>query len=107
MRKITIIFYFAFFSGFIFIADNEVSIDQSGATFNLDVEQLGSGNLIGGTDAVAGTMTALDLDGATMTLDINQIGNCLKGIKGNTDGEYHFQNTQMNFCSQEYGQVFS
>lgn len=74
MRKITIIFYFAFFSGFIFIADNEVSIDQSGATFNLDVEQLGSGNLIGGTDAVAGTMTALDLDGATMTLDINQIG---------------------------------
>jgi len=62
-------------------ADNEVSIDQVGATLNLDVEQLGSGNLIGGQNATAGSMTALDLDGATMTLDINQIGdsNLFKG----------------------------
>ncbi len=29
-------------------ADNEIYIDQSGATFNLDAEQLGSGNIIGG-----------------------------------------------------------
>ena len=43
-------------------ADNEIYIDQSGATFNLDAEQLGSGNIIGGADAIAGTMTALDLD---------------------------------------------
>ena len=55
-------------------ADNEIYIDQSGATFNLDAEQLGSGNIIGGADAIAGTMTALDLDGATQTIDINQIG---------------------------------
>ena len=62
-------------------ADNEVSIDQVGATLNLDVEQLGSGNLIGGQNATAGSMTPLDLDGATMTLDINQIGssNLFKG----------------------------
>ena len=59
----------------IFVADNEISIDQTGATANLDIEQLGSGNLIGGSTATAGSMTALDLDGATMTLDINQLGN--------------------------------
>ena len=57
----------------IFVADNEISIDQTGATANLDIEQLGSGNLIGGSTATAGSMTALDLDGATMTLDINQL----------------------------------
>ena len=59
----------------IFVADNEISIDQTGATANLDIAQLGSGNLIGGSTATAGSMTALDLDGATMTLDINQLGN--------------------------------
>jgi len=59
-------------------ADNEIYIDQSGATLNLDVEQLGSGNIIGGADAIAGTMTALDLDGGTQTIDINQIGSSNK-----------------------------
>ena len=56
-------------SGFLF-ADNEVYVDQVGATLNLDIEQLGSNNIIGGADAVAGGMTALDLDGTTMTLDV-------------------------------------
>ena len=56
------------------IADNEIYVDQSGNTASIDLEQLGSSNLIGGTQAVSGTMTALDLDGITMTLDINQIG---------------------------------
>ena len=65
-------------SGVLFAADNEVSIDQTGDTLNIDVEQLGSGNIIGGTTAVAGNMTPLDLDGATMTLDINQIGSSNK-----------------------------
>ena len=46
-------------------ADNEIYIDQSGAAANLDIEQQGSSNLIGGSNAVAGTMTALDLDGST------------------------------------------
>jgi len=55
-------------------ADNEIYVDQSGNTASIDLEQLGSSNLIGGTSAVSGTMTALDLDGITMTLDINQIG---------------------------------
>ena len=56
-------------------SDNEIFVDQVGATANIDLEQLGSGNIIGGLTAVAGTMTALDLDGSSMTLDINQIGN--------------------------------
>ena len=59
-------------------SDNEIFVDQVGATANIDLEQLGSGNIIGGLTAVAGTMTALDLDGTSMTLDINQIGNANK-----------------------------
>ena len=59
----------------LFAADNEIFIDQSGATSNLDIEQVGGGgNLIGGSDATAGSMTALDLDGGTMTLDVLQKG---------------------------------
>ena len=60
-------------------ADNEIFIDQSGATSNLDIEQVGgSGNIIGGATAAAGSMTALDIDGATMTLDILQKGSTNK-----------------------------
>ena len=59
-------------------ADNEIYIDQSGATANLDIEQQGSSNIIGGLNSVTGTMTALDLDGVSMTLDINQIGSSNK-----------------------------
>tara|TARA_R100000900_G_scaffold12962_1_gene11131 strand:- start:569 stop:1279 length:711 start_codon:yes stop_codon:yes gene_type:complete len=69
---------FTLLSGILIAADNEVSIDQAGATLNIDVEQLGSGNIIGGLTAVAGSMTPLDLDGTTMTLDINQIGSTNK-----------------------------
>lgn len=56
------------------MADNEVYVDQSGSSAVIDIEQLGSSNLIGGTSAASGSMTALDLDGVSMTLDINQIG---------------------------------
>ena len=60
------------------IADNEIYVDQSGATANIDLEQLGSSNIIGGLNSVAGTLTALDLDGDSLTLDINQIGDSNK-----------------------------
>jgi hypothetical protein len=60
--------------GFLY-ADNEVYIDQSGNNANIDVEQLGSTNLIGGLNSSTGILTALDLDGLNLTLDINQIGN--------------------------------
>jgi hypothetical protein len=62
----------------IYGADNEIYVDQSGATANMDLEQLGNSNIIGGLNSVAGTLTALDLDGLNLTLDINQIGNSNK-----------------------------
>ena len=62
-------------------SDNEIFVDQVGATANIDLEQLGSGNIIGGLTAVAGSMTALDLDGTSMTLDINQIGDTNKFLR--------------------------
>tara|TARA_R100000664_G_C2751170_1_gene138460 strand:+ start:1563 stop:2288 length:726 start_codon:yes stop_codon:yes gene_type:complete len=65
---------FVLFLSLSVFADNEIYVDQSGNSANIDLEQLGSSNLIGGTSAVSGTMTALDLDGVSMTLDINQIG---------------------------------
>ena len=55
-------------------AYNEVYVNQVGNSATIDLEQLGSSNLIGGTSATSGSMTALDLDGVSMTLDINQIG---------------------------------
>ena len=62
----------------LYAADNEIYIDQSGSTANIDLEQLGNSNIIGGLNSVAGTLTALDLDGLNLTLDINQIGNTNK-----------------------------
>ena len=56
------------------VADNEIYIDQSGDTANIDLEQLGSSNIVGGLNAVSGSMTALDLDGDNLTLILNQIG---------------------------------
>ncbi len=76
-KRTVISLLFAFISLNVVTADNEVYIDQSGATSNLDIEQVGGGgNIIGGSDATAGAsnMTPLDLDGATMTLDILQKG---------------------------------
>ncbi len=51
-------------------ADNEIYIDQSGDTANIDLEQLGSSNIIGGLESTAGSLTPLDLDGSSLTLDI-------------------------------------
>ena len=56
------------------VADNEISVTQSGNSATIDLEQQGSSNLIGGTSAETGSMTALDLDGVSMIIDINQIG---------------------------------
>lgn len=67
------------------MADNEIYINQTGSNVNIDLEQLGSSNIIGGDDAVAGTMTAATLNGGTWTFDINQIGNSNQFL---TDGIY-------------------
>ena len=64
-------------------ADNEIYIDQTGNNAAIDLEQLGSTNIIGGDDATAGSMTKAILNGTTMILDINQIGSSNKFL---TDG---------------------
>ena len=71
-KAIGLALFFASFT--LFAADNEIYIDQSGATANIDIEQLGISNLIGGLGSTAGSLTPLDLDGTSMTLDINMIG---------------------------------
>jgi hypothetical protein len=58
--------------------DNEVYVDQSGSSASIDIEQLGSGNLIGGLNSSAGSLTPLDLDGNSMVLDLNFIGDSNK-----------------------------
>jgi len=55
----------------IYAADNEIYVDQSGTGANIDLEQLGISNIIGGLSSSAGSVTPFDLDGNTMTLDIN------------------------------------
>jgi len=77
-------------------ADDEIFVEQTGSNATIKLEQLGSGNLIGGTSAVSGTMTALDLDGTAMTLTINQIGSSnifrSDGINSdNVTGYFDFQ----------------
>jgi hypothetical protein len=87
-----------------YAADKEIYVDQSGATANIDLEQLGSGNIIGGLNSVAGTLTALDLDGVTMILDINQIGDSNKflgDILGDTiTGFFEFDGDSNTFTIQ-------
>ena len=78
MKQLKLMSLVMLMSASIYGADNEIFIDQSGATANIDLEQLGSGNIIGGLNSVAGTLTALDLDGLNLTLDVNQIGDTNK-----------------------------
>ena len=85
-------------------ADNEIYVDQSGATANIDLEQLGSANIIGGLNSIAGTLTPLDLDGTSLTLDINQIGDTNKFLgdilADNFTGFFEFDGSGNNFTIQ-------
>jgi len=99
-KKILLIASF-FTSAALYSADNEIYLDQSGATASIDIEQLGSGNIIGGLLSVAGTLTPLDLDGATMVLDINMIGSSNKFL-GDIwadifTGDYNFTGSSNTF----------
>ena len=83
-------------------ADNEIYIDQSGDSANIDLEQLGGdGNIIGGLDSVAGQLTPLDLDGDNLLLDINQIGgsNSFLGdiLADNFTGYFNFDGSSNAF----------
>ena len=85
-------------------ADNEIYVDQSGAGANIDLEQLGISNIIGGLNSSAGSMTAFDLDGTSMTLDINMIGatnKFLGDITANSfTGAYNFTGSSNTFTIQ-------
>lgn len=66
----------------LFAADNEIWISQIGSTgsTNIDLEQLGSGNIIGGAGSTAGDLTAFEFTSTGATLDINQIGDSNKWL---------------------------
>ena len=87
-----------------FAADNEIYIDQSGATANIDLEQLGSSNIIGGLESTAGSLNPLELEGSSMTQDINQIGDSntfLGDILGdNITGYFNFDGNSDAFTIQ-------
>ena len=88
----------------LYAADNEIYITQSGATANIDIEQLGSGNIIGGLNSTAGNLTTLDLDGSSMTLDINMIGSTNKFLgdiwADSFTGDYNFTGSSNTFTIQ-------
>ena len=87
-----------------YAADNEIYVDQSGTGANIDLEQLGVSNIIGGLTSSAGSLTALDLDGNTMTLDINMIGATNKFLgdiwADNFTGFYQFTGGNNTFTVQ-------
>ena len=93
-----------FISSATFAADNEIWVDQSGATANIDIEQLGQSNIVGGLLSVAGTLTAFDLDGTGMTLDINMIGSTNKFLgdiwANSFTGFYEFAGDSNTFTIQ-------
>ncbi len=84
--------------------DNEIYIDQSGDNANIDLEQLGGSNIIGGLQSTAGSLNPLNLTGSALTLDINQIGDSntfLGDILGdNIVGYFNFDGNSNTFTIQ-------
>lgn len=68
------IFMIFIISNAVYAQDNEIYVEQSGANANINLEQLGTGNLITGLQGVAGTPTAMQLSGTSLNLDIFQVG---------------------------------
>ena len=87
-----------------YAADNEIYVDQSGTGANIDLEQLGISNIIGGLNSTAGSLNAFDLDGNSMTLDINMIGATNKFLgdifADNFTGFYEFDGGTNSFTIQ-------
>ena len=87
-----------------YAADNEIYVEQSGTGANIDLEQLGISNIIGGLNSSAGNLTPFDLDGNSMTLDINMIGATNKFLgdifADNFTGFYEFDGGTNSFTIQ-------
>ena len=85
-------------------ADNEIYVTQSGTGANIDLEQLGISNIIGGLSSSAGSLTAFDLDGTGLTLDINMIGATNKFLgdiwADSFTGIYNFTGSTNSFTIQ-------
>jgi|TARA_R100000152_G_C6779389_1_gene210968 hypothetical protein len=102
MKKLLLLM---FLSTPLFAADNEIFIDQtSGASeSNIDLEQLGSGNIIGGAGSTAGDVSAFVFSGTAATLDINQIGDSNKWlgkiIGDSYTGFYEFDGNSNSFTT--------
>ena len=56
------------FSAFVFSADNDIYITQTGTGLTLTIDQVGAGNVVGTSQ------TRVSLSGTEMTVDIDQIG---------------------------------
>jgi hypothetical protein len=104
MMKNKLLSVLAVCSFVVFSADNEIYVDQSGTGANIDLEQLGISNIIGGLNSTAGSVNAFDLDGNTMTLDINMIGATNKFLgdifADNFTGFYQFTGGTNSFTIQ-------
>ena len=87
-----------------YAADNEIYVEQSGTGANIDLEQLGISNIIGGLNSTPGSINAFDLDGNSMTLDINMIGATNKFLgdifADNFTGFYEFDGGTNSFTIQ-------
>ena len=103
MKK-TLISVLAIFTLAAAASDNEIYVEQTGATLNLNLEQLGAGNIIGGLESAAGDLNPFDLDAVSLTLEINQIGNSNKmlgDIYGDSiTGFFNFDGDSNSFTIQ-------
>ena len=94
-----------FLSTPLFAADNEIFIDQTSGSSesNIDLEQLGSGNIIGAAGSTAGDVSAFVFSGTAATLDINQIGDSNKWlgkiIGDSYTGFYEFDGNSNSFTT--------
>ncbi len=94
-----------FLSTPLFAADNEIFIDQTSGSSesNIDLEQLGSGNIIGAAGSTAGDVSAFVFSGTAATLDINQIGDSNKWlgkiIGDSYTGFYEFDGNSNTFTT--------
>jgi len=92
-------------SGPLTAADNEIFLDQSSGASesNIDLEQLGSGNIIGAAGSTAGDVSAFVFSGTAATLDINQIGDSNKWlgkiIGDSYTGFYEFDGNSNSFTT--------
>ena len=108
MKQIVLILVLIAFVIDAYAADNQIYITQTSANnTEIDIEQLGSGNIVGDNATATNATTVsnpMNITGANFTLNLDQIGNTnkfLTDING-TDGNYNliFTGDSNNFIGQ-------